>query len=518
MSYCKEEITTHPNYPALISVIDFLESGGMDYNAVQADASYIHEFNYPLLAHIRKPGQEYLHLIIDTAVWEKQNEITKYWSGIVVYPEKNTSWKSDQNKIYQQSSLKNKIFVGVLIIAGLVLFSISIFQFPNFSINVFGLLSLLGLIVSIFLLGTELDFQSRIVKQVCGAVSNGGCEKILKSKYAKGFAGITPADASILYFTSQFIIYLLCCWYISFFASIGLLAFAGIAIAAWSIYTQAVKLKQWCALCLGVAAVLFMQGIISVSILQSFRDGYFISYNNIESTYTHTTKLVYVGFGFFTLVFFISGLFLVAIKQLVKRNINNKVKLAELKKWKLDAPLFMTQWQQEQKIDTSIWENDLLLGNPFAPLLITVACNPYCAPCATAHAQLDNLLHRFAGKLKIQIRLIAGAENDKYTFAVKSLLQRATTIQNSKELQQMLIDWFESMDIKKWESKWGPDINIDVSKQLQNHAQWIEESKISFTPTFFLNGKKIPGRYSLYDIETIIPQLVDLVDGMETTK
>lgn len=58
-NYCKEEITTHPDYPALTSVIDFLDNGSMEYNAVQADASYIHEFNYPLLAHIRQPGQEF---------------------------------------------------------------------------------------------------------------------------------------------------------------------------------------------------------------------------------------------------------------------------------------------------------------------------------------------------------------------------------------------------------------------------------------------------------------------------
>jgi hypothetical protein len=30
-SYCKEAITTHPDYPALISVIDFLDSGRMEY-------------------------------------------------------------------------------------------------------------------------------------------------------------------------------------------------------------------------------------------------------------------------------------------------------------------------------------------------------------------------------------------------------------------------------------------------------------------------------------------------------
>src|SRR4029077_17595025 len=68
-NYCKEEITTHQDYPSLISVIDFLESGSMQYKAVRADPSYIHEFNYPLLAHIRKPGNEHMHIIPDATEW-----------------------------------------------------------------------------------------------------------------------------------------------------------------------------------------------------------------------------------------------------------------------------------------------------------------------------------------------------------------------------------------------------------------------------------------------------------------
>jgi hypothetical protein len=53
-NYCKQEITTHADYPALTSVVDFLDAGNMSYEAVEADASYIHEFNYPALAHIKQ--------------------------------------------------------------------------------------------------------------------------------------------------------------------------------------------------------------------------------------------------------------------------------------------------------------------------------------------------------------------------------------------------------------------------------------------------------------------------------
>jgi hypothetical protein len=86
-NYLKEEITTHPDYPTLISVADLLDSGGMKYKALRADASYIHEFNYPLLAHIQQPGLEYMHIVPNAAAWDDQIDITQHWSGIVLFPD-----------------------------------------------------------------------------------------------------------------------------------------------------------------------------------------------------------------------------------------------------------------------------------------------------------------------------------------------------------------------------------------------------------------------------------------------
>ena len=377
---------------------------------------------------------------------------------------------------------------------------VSAFQFPNILHNLFGLLSLMGLIVSIFLLGTELGFQSQIVKQVCGAVSHGGCYKVLKSSYAKGIAGITPADASVLYFATQFLFCLLSFWIPVLFTFIMLLAYSGIIIAAWSIYTQAVKLKQWCALCLGIVTVLVLQSILVL----------FLSKKLVSNPLSNP---VYEGLGIYVVLLFVLASILLPIKKLIKINRSNNLKLAELKRWKSDADLFITQWKQEQEVDTTIWESDLIIGNPFASILITVACNPYCGPCAETHAQLDKLLHSFDNNLQVQIRLLCNPENeeDKRTIAVKTILQKTEILKNKSDLQQMLTDWFEWMDFEKWEAKWRPDNNINVNERLQQHRKWMADSAIAFTPTIFINGKKIPGRYNLDDIEILIPQLAQQI-------
>ncbi len=504
-AYTKEAITTHPDYPAMTAVTDFLESGGMEYDAVQADASYIHEFNYPLLAHIKQPGNEYLHLINDASVWDKEKSITENWSGIALYAVKGATWHNEENDAAEKLAQKNKYIAAAFVVASLALFIGSVYvqlRDANFlkvgipqllAVSHFGLLSLAGLAISIAALGTELGYQSKLVKQVCGTVGNGGCEKVLGSKFAKGFAGITPADASVLYFAAQFILYLIGCFYNPILAGIITIAFAGVAVTAWSIYTQAVKLKEWCALCLCVVAVLVGQIVIA-----------FIQFDVTNFVMIEPYLFYAIAIALITIAY-------LPIKQLIKTNSKNKQQLASFKKWKTDASLFMAQWEKEPTCDNTIWENDLLIGNSDAPIRITVACNPYCGPCASAHKKLDELVEKYPTKIVVQVRLLCNPTNadDKRTIAVKAILQKAIVLKNNNELQAMLTDWFEWMDYEKWDAKWKMDKDINVSDALIKHEAWNNATGITHTPTFFINGRQIPGRYNINDIEKMILQLED---------
>jgi protein-disulfide isomerase len=221
---------------------------------------------------------------------------------------------------------------------------------------------------------------------------------------------------------------------------------------------------------------------------------------------------IYISLTLFACLFFILALFLLPIRRLQKINSSNKIKLIGLKKWKMDVDLFTSVLQKEQEIDITIWDNDLLVGNLSAPLLVTVVCNLYCKPCAKAHAQLDSLLRRYVNTLKVQVRLVFDHNNqkDKRTIAAKAILQKTAEIDNNY-LQEMLNDWFNWMDYNKWHDKWNPDENIEVGTRLMDHNTWIKNSDIAYTPSIFLNGKKIPGRYSLEDIEILIPQLANQI-------
>ncbi len=490
-AFVKEQITTHPDYPAIISVADFLDAGNMQYKAVEADVSYIKEFNYPLIAHINSSGGGYMQLIHELADWDRLKEITEHWSGVVFFPEKNANWSNTDHENAKRVQVQKNIFAVIAASIGLGLFAFTALQTNSVSFLVFGFFALIGLVISFFILNAELGFQNTIVKQVCGAVSAGGCEKVLNSKHAKSFLGFTPADLGLIYFTTQFFCFLASPYSARLGQVMYAVALIGLPVAALSLYTQSVILKQYCALCLGLVVVLLVQAGLSV-------------FNFSLDTFLIQT------FASAALLFASLGLVLFPIKNLLNTNEQNKRKANELRKWKSDATIFNAMLQQQQQVDTTIWEHDLILGNPNALILITVACNPYCGPCEKAHEQVDDLLNLYPNEVAVQLRLMCNPENlsDPRTVATAKILVQSLNITENKKLKDMLTDWFHLMDLEKWEAKW-PALHVDGVQQFsQRHDAWMKEAEIRFTPKFFVNGKMLPNKYTLTDLKNILPDFI----------
>ena len=489
-SYCRDEISTHPDYPALTSVADFLKNGDMQFYAVKADDSYIQEFNYPLLAHIALPGQEYLGIVSSVEDWHKQKDITKHWSGVAVVPSENPKWLNNDNTKYLRNELKVKLLISAICLLCLLVFVYTIYCTPDFALNLFGLLSLVGAFASVLIQVNELGFQSQIVKQLCGVFNESGCDRVINSNYGRGVAGITIADASLLYFLSQFILYVGGCLGKSvYFTSLFTLSVLGLVAIFWSIYTQAFKLKKWCALCLVIVFILASQAITS----------YFFKYTLINSM-----SLVYFVFPTTILI-----LLVLPIKYLIKANIANNIKLIELKRFKLDGALFITKWQQEHLVDDPEESINLVIGSRDAPLCITAACNLYCNPCAKTHRVLDDLLSRHGNHVCVKLKLLTGG--DKSVKAASAVLQKAAEDLPENTRQAIFSTWFEYMNLEKWTQLWQPNSKFDVQDSLKQHQLWIQKNRITATPTLFLNNRQIPGQYSLEDVGHLVPQLIEMM-------
>jgi protein-disulfide isomerase/uncharacterized membrane protein len=504
--FIESELTGHPDYPALTSLVDLLDAGGFAYNAVSTDLSYKNEFSYPLLAHIRRGADEQgLLLINNPQEWDTNTALKESWTGVLVMPEKGSQWNHPDNDaaIKKEKQLSAVNYAAAAVIALLVI--LSLLHQPGIYYSIFAVLSAVGLVLAWLTFNTELGVQSKLVKQVCNSVNpDGGCDKVLKSKQAKGFLGVTPADASLAWFVTQFGVTVAAIW-LADLAGFSILAaqFAllGVIAAAWSIISQQFIVKQWCALCLSIAAILVMQFLISI-LTPGITDGF-----NIQAA------AVYIAAALLILFLVIQPL-----KRLIRSSIQQATLQQQLKKWQQDASVFNSLSQMQEAVDISPWPNDLQLGNADAPVQLTIACNPYCGPCAKAHATIDALLHKQAKNLGVTVRFTANTKikEDKRTNAVRLMLQECNG-KNPAEKAAILHNWFIHMSEEKWLQQYNPDRNIDVEDILKQHEAWAEAVSIQFTPTFFINGRQMPGQYKIEDLAVLLPQLAASMEPEEVS-
>ncbi|PSL46367.1 vitamin K epoxide reductase family protein [Chitinophaga niastensis] len=487
-----QEIKSHPDYPSLVSLIDFLDMGKMNYRAIESNAAYISQFTYPCLAHIKEDdGKEYMLQVDGQNDWRNNKLLKKNWTGIVLFADDHPSWSYEENTRLIKESRSLKTVSGIFF---MLLLSVFIYVTSRnfYLINAaWGLLAFTGLMISIAAISVELGMQIKAVKEVCNAVSASGCDAVLRSSYAKGIAGISIADFSLSYFVMQSGCYVLSHWHPALLHTALLISVPVIVIAGLSLYAQQFLLKKWCVICLGIVAVILAQSILAYYAIKTFR---------VTATYFLSFFIIQVIVCYSLLV----------VKKFVKNIRERLMQATDLLRWKKDESLYTFQAAQRPYVDCTTWEQELLLGDDTAPVQITIACNPYCGPCAIAHKIIDELYATYNGILCIKFRFLFPYNDPEngLTLAVKAILQKAGSIHNNGELSEMLSDWFEWMDLEKWQQKWGPVPDVNIDDLLKAHIHWMDHvAQVKGTPTFFINGRQLPRNYVIRDMFQLIPSL-----------
>lgn len=495
-NFVEQEITTHPDYPSILSVVDFLDSNNFYYQAVKAREEHFKEMQYPLLAHmVEADGTPHFTLVGQAEEWEKKSDIYSKWSGVVIFPDGKPNWDNKAHiKRFGFNQYRELIalllFIGV---TGSIAFTTSLLSY-----TIFSLLSLAGIVISWFTFKTELGYQNQIVKQVCNSLgSAGNCDNVMKSVHAKGIWGITPSVAGLSWFLAQWGVLILAGYldqlylvYAIYFSSL-----LGVLVTIWSVYVQKKVVKQWCVLCLGVATVLILQATVSCII-------FFEILNNIS----------FFSLTIFPIIFITVILLIIQpLKTLLQNTLTKKKIDIELRHWKKDYTIFMSLLQRSKNVDSTTWDDEILIGNTNAPIKITIACNPYCKPCAVTHKVLDTLPEKYPDLVALQVRfaLNKGIAGFKYD-AVRMILQHIKAGQSAKQLLHDWFDWVgDGIEAEKWKKEYGVRSDIDVESIIDLHEQWTELAGIEFTPTIYINGKKLPGKYDYTSLTYFVKKMIE---------
>ncbi len=283
---------------------------------------------------------------------------------------------------------------------------------------------------------------------------------------------------------------------------ISVLALSNLIAAPYilfSVYYQWKVVKQWCPLCLTVQAVLLGELVWSMLNLS----GYPVNMQSLSGTnLTGYAKNVILP-ALFCLA--IPMVLWFALKTIVKSAKEAPTYKAAYKRLLYNPETFHHLLQQQPVAPDGYQDLGITIGNPNAEHTIIKVCNPYCGPCAKAHPVLDEIIHN---NHNVKLKLIFTASNDEGDIrgaAARHLI--AISKKNPEQTEQALDDWYlaEKKDYASFASKYIMNGELkEQEDEIDRMKKWCGEAEISFTPTIYVNGHRLPERYKIEELKYIL--------------
>lgn len=485
------QVEAHPDYPSLLSFADTLSFFNIPSIAIKLpfekvdnlENSFVallqKENQEPELRHVIREGNHYLLKENNKTKKLTKEELKKQWREIILLAE------ASENQQEKSDSKANKsvfTFVFMTIFLGLIYYFSS-----SLSFTLFSLLPLIGLLLSIEALKTELGIESKISQSFCNAIPNADCGQVINSTKNKWLQKIKISDISFWFFTSQLLAIF------SFSVANLLSLFSGIMLVGltlslpmtlYSIYFQYKIEKKWCPICLSIIGIVYLEFAFLLFL-----------HNGIQLN----TSSILLFSSIFSLI---AGLvYLIKPVFLEKKEVNEKY-IKQLR-FSRNYTVFKNTLV---KSETQFFKKEyIILGNRESKYKISVVTSPFCGYCKDAHHILDQILSRFGKDIAISVRFDF---EEQYDLKNKKLYLRLAEIYDTRDDANFMFalkDWFENKNLENWLNKFGNFENTEgIEEKLIEITNENKEKGLSFTPNIFLNQYNYPKQYDRKNLEYFI--------------
>ncbi|MEB2774735.1 cysteine peptidase family C39 domain-containing protein [Algoriphagus sp. D3-2-R+10] len=497
--FLKEKVLTHPQYPSLLSISDTLEEYGVASIAAKLSPDRLNDIPLPGIVQVSQANGEYFTVI--TAVShntvsifdEKGNlkdfsrvDFLKRWTGVslLVEAKEDAEEPGINQRVRDQSIIQGAAIVfgvSLLFWLGLRIIESEILGFHLF----YFLIKLLGLAISGILLWYYHDKENTTLQSFCSGGENADCNSVLDSKTFELLDG--RINLSLLAFAYFFAgIGLLSILVFSAITFLAWLSLATIPIVVYSFYYQAKTIKKWCRFCL------MIQGVLLFEVLTVLGGSLWLG---------GLDAIVVILFLFLFTGLVLSGILITPLLGLQDEIYKSKRQLAQLKSKK---DLFELSLSRSKKIKNKPQGIGILIKGENPKYQIIKVCNPYCGPCSGIHPELESLFEK--GNIDLQI-IFTGVEGDEgKEKTVKHLMAIAAT-GKPDYTRQALDDWYgaEKKDYDRFAIKYPMNGEISQQKEkIDAMEHWCKEEAISYTPTLFIDGYKLPDDYRIEDLRYLL--------------
>jgi uncharacterized membrane protein/glutaredoxin len=508
----KENLQNNPYYPSLYSLSTVFERFNINNEAYKIDPEKFSEIQPPFIAYLNNQptGKDFV-LVTDISNTEikyvaggnkiksvTKDNFLKNWENIVLIAAPNNKsgerdYALNHKKEIVQTNKKNSLVGGASLIFISIVYTF-LAKLPSAQIIVASTLLIiktLGLTISVLLLIYEIDKSNSFIKSMCTAGKQTNCNAVLQSKGAKVF-GMSWSEAGFFYFAASLLFLLFPG--ILFTTKICLLSIANCLAAPYilfSIYYQWKVVKQWCPLCLTVQAILAMELVWSIG--NYWSNAYF------PSSVSVSLLPIACSISFPIVLWYSVKLFVIRAKD-------GPAYKAAYKRLLYNPETFNSILQQQPAAPDGYQHIGITMGNPEAEITIIKVCSPYCGPCAKAHRVLENIIH---DKKNVKVKLIFTASNqanDRAGIIAKHLLA-IDAKQDTQQTQQSLDHWYlaDNKDYNAFAARYPMNGELKHQEaQIEKMEKWCDEAEIRGTPTLFINGHRLPEKYTVDELKYIL--------------
>ncbi|MCZ4222593.1 vitamin K epoxide reductase family protein [Pedobacter rhodius] len=496
ISKCLRE---HPDYPSILSLSDCLKDWKIPnkaYRFIKTDYN-LTNLSLPFIAHLEEHGGKFvlIHNIDEENITfsDEQKKSTtisnkkffENWDGIIVHAQKGPQ-SGEIN--YFENALK--YFFQVLVLPSvLILFSLLFIVafstlLPALYPAVLSVTKLIGLLVSIFLLMQTINAENPFIKNLCGLGGKNDCNAILNSRAAKLTDWLSWSEIGFFYFSGTLLLLLINP------SSMWLIMVLNLFSLPYTIYSFSYqyKVKKWCVLCCSIQVVLISEFVCAV-----------IFGNWNWNAYTIINSQLYL-----VIICLLSPIIIWSfLKQYFLSTAQLKPLKRELNQFKFNNELFKNALSNQPiyNIDDDLMP--IVLGNELADITITMVTNPNCTPCSVAHKGLTKLLES-RSDIKIKLIFFTSDSEDERAKVARHLTTLAF-FRSKTIAEEALNDWYKTfMKYENWQIKYPIEYKIEVEQAVNKQREWCDLADIDSTPTFFINGQKLPDPYKLDDVKYLL--------------
>lgn len=515
--YCRKLIASHSDYPSLLSIADTLQRLGIHHRVARMEVTELYQLPPPYLLH--SAGQARMLLV------QHQKDLVAVHNReaagqVVVLQAAPTRVIADPEN--RRRRLEETLYRTIMTLFCLALTGLSFVLLPSVQ-NLFWIhfslliLAVAGSVTGWLLINKELRIQYKPVEALCGTGSKANCDAVLRSPGGWLLGNITLSDATTSYFLFQILMLGLLIplsgGATPYYGILGFLSILTVPVVLYSLYYQAVHIKVWCRLCLIVDAILLGQtGLFG---------------------YLYTNNIILVGdarglpaiLTLLLLVTTLSGMILVknafirAIKAEKAEIVANRIKY--------DPDTFLHLLRRQKLVDFGLFEQEMLIGNPEAPLTITMAVSLRCGPCKEGFEQVKRLVASYPDTVKLAVRLqFRRGDKGSQEPGIWLLGWWQRHIQGkpnaSVRTEQLLQDWYESMELLEFGERYPLETNGSDNGMFEKlkvlHEEWMDQAEIKTTPTFFINGHRLSKQYRIEDLVIFLPEMIDYLERQDIKK